>query len=708
MAGFPSTFPATFSGAASTSAFAGVASGSGTAPQPAVSTPGQPTAEVATGTGAALDATTTGGGVATLTFKYELALTTQPFDPSPSYTDITQYVLRDPAPEISFGRPDQFSAVEPATLRLALNNRDGRFTQFLTTGAYYPNIKIGKRIRVTATYNSVVYRRYDGHVNEWPTAWLANRVLYATADITATDRLKRFGQIGELRSMLEEEILLDCDAVGAGGSAYYPLSEESLASSAGSISPQTQSPLIIDQIGVGGSIEWGDGIGPGTDGLAAPMFVPASSANGQTLRGTLTTPVGGAALTLEAWVRPGIGILSRIIAAVLDGSGNAVSLSINQFGEAEAAGHRSAGETYAIAWATDINDGRTHHVAVTEAISGGTVTARLYVDGAERASTTFSSTALPTCRYIHIGGWKVNSSGYGVFAGTLSHVAAHTATLSAARILAHYQAGATGFAGERTDQRIARIADYMAIPSADRSFDTGDGTVGFQNLSGAQPLDGMRQVEQVEDGVLFINPADGDLTFHKRSRRYNTTTSFTLDATAKHIQHGIIFPGDDFGMINDYSVSRPGGALARAVNQASIDEYGLYRESAEFPAGDDTASYAAASWRVNTYGTPRTRLPSVEISLSRMDKISVSLVASIMAATIGTKIRISNLPTQAPATTVDGFIEGWTEVLDPTDWRIALNLSPADISGGLAPVGLVWQLGVAGFSELGVTTRTGQ
>jgi hypothetical protein len=629
----------------------------------------------------------------------EVAWTTQPMSSSPVWTD--ESVNAEPDVEITdFGRTDEFTDMTPTRLRLRFKNPAGRYTMGNTSSPLSPNVKVGKRLRVTQTYKGVAYQRFDGHSNGWPAAWLAPGGTAGVADVAAVDRGKRLGRPGLLRSMLEEETLRD----SPGG--YWPLGEPAGAASAASVTQVPQAAMVLRSQGSGGTVDFGSGTGPGTDELPAPAFTPASPVAGQYLVAQLAAPVGGPSggRTLSAWMRTnadeGVTVTSRVVAALVDSAGNALTLSVNEFGEAEAAGVRAAGtETYAIAWSTDVNDGRTHHLAVTESISGSTVTARLYVDGSQRATTTFSSTALPTGRFVHAGYWKSNPSSYGIFAGTLAHVAAFPTAVSATRLAAHYAAGATGFAGERTDQRLTRIADWVGLPAADRAFDVGDGTVGAQATSGKQALEAMREVAHTESGVLFFT-GSGVLTFHRRSRRYNRTVDLTLPASV--LDADLVFPGDDFGLVNDFEVTRPGGAGGRAVDQASIDDFTLYRDADEIISDSDTAAQAAADWRVGNYATPRPgRTPNVTVEIAKVEREQPSLVAGILAATVGTKLRLTGLPASAPASTVDLYIEGWSETISPESWRITFNTSPGDLDQ-------VWQLGVSGLSELGVTTRLGQ
>jgi hypothetical protein len=69
---------------------------------------------------------------------------------SRTWTDVTDYVEADRGLSIQRGRPDQFSTVQPSRCSLTLDNTDGRFTPEYAAGAYYPNIKKGRPLRVRA------------------------------------------------------------------------------------------------------------------------------------------------------------------------------------------------------------------------------------------------------------------------------------------------------------------------------------------------------------------------------------------------------------------------------------------------------------------------------------------------------------------------------------------------------------------------------
>lgn len=69
--------------------------------------------------------------------------------------DISSYVEGDDPIEITHGRGDGFSMVEPASCRLTLDNRDGRFTPGNTSSPLYPSVKLGRALRVIARDTAV-------------------------------------------------------------------------------------------------------------------------------------------------------------------------------------------------------------------------------------------------------------------------------------------------------------------------------------------------------------------------------------------------------------------------------------------------------------------------------------------------------------------------------------------------------------------------
>lgn len=93
-----------------------------------------------------------------------IAFSTAPLA-TPAWTDVTPYLLYPL--RIQRGRQYELAEIEAGTLDLSLNNLDRRFEPAWSGGPYYPNIRPGRRIRVQATWNSVIYDLYHGFIESW-------------------------------------------------------------------------------------------------------------------------------------------------------------------------------------------------------------------------------------------------------------------------------------------------------------------------------------------------------------------------------------------------------------------------------------------------------------------------------------------------------------------------------------------------------------
>jgi hypothetical protein len=799
------------------------------------------------------------------TMAAEIAFSTDPLSTSPVWTDVTAYViLQEGELQISRGATDEFQATQPGTLTGWLDNSDGRFTRGRTASPYYPNVKNGKRIRLTITQGST-YQRYNGHVNNWPTAWKVAKSAafpaYIPVSFTAVDRFDRMNKRGELRSIIEEEFLRDITGaellegtdgtfenslgnwsvgggisaavasteqartgsysmkltangtgvmwtkndgsssagarrvktgekisiggwvystgalvwrvvlrygdstgafvtqengstvtitsgkwsyvsfldrtvpasvgtvyaqiettntptngttayvddmsirIGSRPAAYFPLGESSNSQTAGNAGPYQQGALAITSFAGDGEIDFGSGTGPGTDELSAPMFLPTSpTAGGKYLSGELYNMPGGVTgLTLEAFFRVKPGTNTRDITALETAFGRRAELSINSDGTLHGfTTGNNAVANYHLLSSTVVNSGGTYHAALTEHIRGSTVTARLYRNGIQVATTTYTDSAIEQYKNLYVGGEPVGGQ---LFEGTISHVAAYSTALPASRIAQHAAAGLTALI-ERTDQRLHRIADWIGIPMADRDFDIGDSTVGWQGTSGQQAIGAMQECEATEGpGSAFFVAGDGKLTFHAQTRRINAPVFITLDATdPAQVDPSLEFPGDDFALFNDVTGDRPREGQVRWTNDTSIREYGLYRTSVSTIHAYDNEAAANVQWIAENYGTPRNRVPNLICNLydlvSRGGTTWLNLVTTLLQTEISKKIRIINLPDEAPVSTIDVFVEGTVETIGVGTWTLQFYCSPADF-------GAVWQLGISGASELGLTTILG-
>lgn len=633
--------------------------------------------------------------------KVEIAFSTAPDNPSPVWVDVTQWTRSIDGITITRGRQDEFSQIQPSNVGLTLINRDGRFTPGNAASPYYPNVKKGRRIRVSVTDNAVTYRRFVGFVDEWPVTWTDASAKVSDVRISASSRMARLGRAREMKSVIGEEILYD------GPRAYYPFGETAGSVRAGDISTYQRIPMTARLYGnpnVGAGIYFGVATGPGTDDQTAARFDSVPNAGGFYFSSEFfAAPIVTSADTVIAmecfFLVSALGLNYQEIMKLsgvssfemsdiyLSGSDNKI--------KAEGWDANSLNGTF-LSSVSGINANQTYHVMVTESISGGSLTANMYLDGVLQDTQVAASRPAFNDRMRLTAGGSFDTTN-GLLDGVMAHVAVYSgATLpSAARIAEHSRAGKTGFSGESSDARISRLARLAGVPAAEVATETGMSTsMAKQSTTGKTAIVAMQDVAATEGGVLF-DARDGTLTLHARSHRYNAASVLTL--VAADYESSLQPRLDDAGLVNDITASRTFGPISRFVDSGSVTEHGVYNLTIELLTTDDSEVADYGNWNLTRYSTPQVRVPFVAIDLRRA---VTAHAAGILNREIGDRITLSGLPSQAPASTMDFFIEGYTETITANNHQLSFNLSPVD----LLPV---WQLDSSTYSVLGTSTRLG-
>jgi hypothetical protein len=121
-----------------------------------------------------------------VTVNVSVAFTTAPFA-APSWTDISAYVMS--ADITPGGRQTSFDQFSAGTLRVQLNGSDRRFDPVHASGAYQPNVRPRKKIKVEVTYNAITYPKFMGFVDGWPNIGEPSNNL-GIVQVTATDGFK--------------------------------------------------------------------------------------------------------------------------------------------------------------------------------------------------------------------------------------------------------------------------------------------------------------------------------------------------------------------------------------------------------------------------------------------------------------------------------------------------------------------------------------
>lgn len=504
--------------------------------------------------------------------------------------------------------------------------------------------------------------RFVGFVDEWPVEWDGTDA-YARAPITAASRMSRLGLGAKLRSAIEQEVL------GPGPIAYWTLGDSSGATAAQESSGAgIVGPLVSSNVPSGGGTytppTFGNAIGVASDGLSAmdypenglpiEVFFPPMTV--RSLRVTFlaqTAGTGGFMLALDGGRSPVPS--TQAITLVYNDPSDAPASSVWDYSNS---GLASAANTAA--------EGVLHDLVYTSSVADGA--ARLYIDGVQvDTDTARDKTGLERFRL----GSTSQPQAY-----VFCHVALYDVILTPTQIAAQAEAALTGFAGDRTDERIVRILGWAGVPSTEVTVETGVETMTYQLTTGMSVIDALRECESTEGGVLF-DGRDGNVTFHNRSHRYTQTPAVTLDMASQHVQSGYAPRVDRSALVNDVTIENPTTEESvRLVDTASSDEYGIATSSVTSVAQTAVDFLERAQWVLASYAEPQTRAPALTVDVLAHQGLTPS-AQDLLALTVGDLVEVENAPTQSDTTTPSYFVEGGTETIGPESYEITFNVSPS-------------------------------
>lgn len=560
--------------------------------------------------------------------------------------DVSAYVLLVEGLSNSRGREDQFASINPGSLDLTFDNSDGRFT--LGHATY--DIAVSQKIRVKV--NTVT--RFTGYVHRWPVKWVGGPGKVSHARVTATDQWARLNG-WELRSLIEEEIL-NGDAV-----AYYTLGDPSGSTQAADSSGNLVTSLSMT--GSGTAVVFGNATGPATDGLTAAQF-----ANGQYLSATLSTGLGGvrdirATVLLDSYPASSSDLI-RLSPTI----GDSIFIRVNSSGAVVA----GVGGTTVTSSA--LSTGTTHDVS----FSAGVGTSTLYVDGVSVGTAGGVAT---------VADMITISAGSGL-SGVLSHLAVESRVTPAnAWNAVNGHTSSTAY--------MTRIAAVTGTTVG--TLDTGLTTPHAGSIDGMTAAAALQRIADAEVGVVYIS-GTGALEFRNRNTRpLNTAADWTINtATSELVSPETEVVTDAQDIIN-YATAKaePSNLTQTYKDQDSIDAHGRYKQDYTYAVTTDAEALYRAQWIVGANADPQPRMPDLTLDLMTATSGEAT---SALALEIGSRIQLTGLPSQAPDTTVDLLVEGWTETISLDEWTLALNVTD------WAP-NAAWVLGDSTYSVLGSTTK---
>lgn len=605
---------------------------------------------------------------AQLTYTVQLDVSGGAFGSAFAGTDVTSKAVAGLGFEpvtVTWGRQDQYSDVSPTTVTGALLNTDGTFTPGNTGSSYYPRIKRGLRRRVSVGVNSTTVTLSEDYATALEV--VPARDTAAVAQVEGSDILARFGQSTPLRSFLAEEMLVDAP------SALYMMQEGEGATSFGDVTG-TNPPLVVTDSKYGPGVVEAAQTPTGT--FAAGNMVAITNANygvdtsdaGSWLKSSAS--ITAVSYSVEVWAQmpssspPGAS--GAIILELGAQNGMAPNARLVILSSGEVLYGINPGGT-GVVTGPSLCDGQIHQFVM---VNTSGVSSALYVDGVSVGTAAASST---TPAGLTVGAFDTGlGGGFSYFTGALAYLGVFPTALIGTRVTAHYNAGATAFAGlERTDQRVTRLLSYR--PNTGSSLDTGLSTMGLQDIQGRTLQDCLLEVAQVEAGALYVNGLGG-LAFRSRLRLFNPTPTVTLDMKAGGVDFGSNWREDTQNVRNDVTITnQTTGSDQRFTDPASITSDGEYAASTQRPVNSDADALNLAGWMVANGTRQQLTATPLIINLLHLTAAQAQAVLSLKPLDC---LQLTNCPTPAPAATLTFIVQGGTTSLAADAATVTLNLTP--------------------------------
>ena len=251
----------------------------------------------------------------------------------------------------------------------------------------------------------------------------------------------------------------------------------------------------------------------------------------------------------------------------------------------------------------------------------------------------------------------------------------HISVFSAATTDA-YDGAITGYSGETALNRLTRLSAEESLPLT--AID-GDLTIDSSAVGPQRPkslLDLLSECADADSGLLFEDRERLGLFYRDRTSMYNQLPRLTLNYSAGEVWPPFEPVDDDTDLANDVTVSRDGGASARAVldeGPLSVRSVGSYTDSVTLNLDTDEQAAPAAYWRMHLGTVDEARYPSVTVLLHA----APHLAPSVLTVREGDKIAINGLPDWVSANDVELLVSGYSETITTDTWVVTFNCVPA-------------------------------
>lgn len=606
-----------------------------------------------------------------------------PYDVSPVWTDVTQYVR---SINIRRGRSDDLQQFPPGTASLVLDNTQRLFDPFNTSGTWYSSLKPRKAIKIVANWNGVEYPLYRGYVAGWPVEYTEGG-LDSTVTIDCFDILGLMGRELAATSYCEDYTLslsptvfirmaqlsaTYTDQTSAGNTRrYYDLDTVVNRSEW----PAFQMSVLINTTTVGAQVGSVAPVNSNALGILTQGLQVSANAGIINSVGNPSATVGGGAFTWSAFISVS-GAYTTYLSA-LDWS---VSLApkvriysptnTSSPGYIEVLLFNTSGVSYAITTTKRIMDEAVHHLCLV--VDPSVSTSYFYLDGELIGSQAYVGT-LATSGFTQLGGGSIGASG----SLTIQHFAYWQGSALSATQVAQIAKFGLNFDRQTAAARASFLLSQTNLNSGQYLVDTEATSVVAEYALGAAPiLPELQRLAAGEDGELFVNTS-GVLRLVDGNQYFNDSRSNTSQCTFTDTGTGVKYDASSIRIDlnadqvrNTVVVTASRDIQVKSESTTSNAEFGDASENVDTRLATAADAQTLADRVLTIYKNPKMTLEPFLVKGQANPSYNWP---KLLALELLDRITFVRTPSVGSAITKDLLVQSVEHRITPNEWQTVVN-----------------------------------
>ncbi len=575
-----------------------------------------------------------------------------PYTVSPTWTNVTSYV-RDI--NIRRGRTSPSEAFPSGSAQVTLDNRDGRFTPWNTSGAYYgtgTSVVPRRQIQITADAGAGYVSVFRGFVSGWP-------VDFSEAGKDSTVTISCFDLQGLIADSQINQDWADQYILSLSPYHFWKCDEPVVVNSSPPIikdygsSPINLTPAIATNNLYAQGLPLARGLSNGSiyannDGywqfILNPSPLSAGNVSGMCWR------LPSIAQGFNQYYLLAFGVRSTYFVLLYSITNTRYELYV--------LGNTSSSLYYATAsWDNTI----PHHIAI---IYTGT-TPKLYIDATEVGITLNSTNSYP---------FNQQYDSATIVSGSTQQYAVFTSAITTTQLSTIYSLS-MGYFSETSSARIQRILSQTDLNASQYSITASPVVTVGEIETGGSVLPQLQKTVNSESGDMFVTKA-GVLNFTNQNYDYTqgsggTATAATFTDTGASLSYGteigIEYSGDD--IVNTVTVGFSNGGTTTSTASSSVTTNGRAQSTVDTYISTVTQASDLATLLSLTQSVVKPRFSSFDISSNTSD----ASWQTILGLELLSKISLTRTPTTGSAISSVLLVDSIEHQIKPLQWDTRLT-----------------------------------